>query len=367
MRQSLIFIIILVTIIGSLNMVFAQGEAAVPFLLITPGARNGGLGEAGVALVNDANAIFWNPAGLAFQYENPETDYRNEITLMHAKWLPQFNFDDLFYDYMAGRFYAGDLGMLGGSITFLNLGKNVWTDETGAELGTFDSFEYALTLSYATKLAPNTGIGINVKLIQSNLTDKSVKVGSETGDGQATTFAVDLGMLWTPSYKILDNKLNLGFNLSNFGPKITYIDKAQADPLPTNLRAGLAYKIIDDGFNRITFIYDINRLLVVKDTSGTSDNVFKAAFYSSWTEYSFNKSMKKFTHAFGLEYNYGTLIALRTGYFYEDPNNGDRKFITFGAGLAFNMFTIDLSYLWTWSDDTHPLSDTMRFSIGVKF
>ena len=77
--------------------------------------------------------------------------------------------------------------------------------------------------------------------------------------------------------------------------------------------------------------------------------------------------MKKFTHAFGLEYNYGTLIALRTGYFYEDPNNGDRKFITFGAGLAFNMFTIDLSYLWTWSDDTHPLSDTMRFSIGVKF
>lgn len=348
-------------------MLFAQGEAAVPFLLITPGARNGGLGEAGVALVNDANAIFWNPAGLAFQYENPETDYRNEITLMHAKWLPQFNFDDLFYDYMAGRFYAGDLGMLGGSITFLNLGKNVWTDETGAELGTFDSFEYALTLSYATKLASNTGIGINLKLIQSNLTDKSVNVGSETGDGQATTFAVDLGMLWTPAYEILDNRLNIGFNLSNFGPKITYIDKAQADPLPTNLRAGFSYKLMDDGFNRITILYDINRLLVVKDTSGTSDNVFEAAFYTTWTEYSFRESMKKFTHAMGLEYNYGTLIALRTGFFYEDPQNGDRKFITFGAGLAFNMFTIDLSYLWTWTDEDHPLSDTMRFSIGVKF
>ncbi|HES59163.1 MAG TPA: PorV/PorQ family protein, partial [Caldithrix sp.] len=253
------------------------------------------------------------------------------------------------------------------SITFLNLGENVWTDETGTELGTFDSFEYAVTLSYATKLASNTGIGINLKLIQSNLTDFKVKVGTETGDGKATAFAVDLGMLWTPDYEILDNKLDLGFNLSNFGPSITYIDADQADPLPTNLRAGLAYNLMDDGFNKITLIYDINRLLVVKDTSGSSDNVFKAAFYSSWTEYSYRESMKKFTHAFGLEYNYGTLIALRTGYFYEDPQNGDRKFITFGAGLAFNMFTIDLSYLWTWTDEDHPLSDTMRFSIGVKF
>ena len=79
--------------------VFAQGEAAVPFLLITPGARNGGMGESGAALVNDATAIFWNPAGLAFQYEDPETDKPYEISFMHSKWLPQFNFSDLFYDF----------------------------------------------------------------------------------------------------------------------------------------------------------------------------------------------------------------------------------------------------------------------------
>ena len=59
--------------------IFAQGESAVPFLLIAPGARTGGMGEAGVALANDATAVFWNPAGLAFQYENPEEDSRGEI------------------------------------------------------------------------------------------------------------------------------------------------------------------------------------------------------------------------------------------------------------------------------------------------
>jgi hypothetical protein len=365
-KRTLIFTLIIVSVLVSTSDIFAQGEAAVPFLQITPGARNGGMGEAGVALANDANAIFWNPAGLAFQYENPEVDKRNEITLMHSKWLPQFNFSDLFYDYLAARFYVGDLGMLGGSITYLNLGKNVWTDETGAELGTFDSNEYAVTLSYATKLQSNLGFGINTKLIQSNLTN--VSVGAENQDGKATTFAVDLGLLWVPAYDILRNRLSLGFNLSNFGPKITYIDKAQADPLPTNLRLGLAAVALDDGFNKVTVVYDLNRLLVYRDKeSGKPDGVFEAVFYSSWVKGDLNERVRKFTHALGVEYNYGSLIALRTGYFYEDPSYGARKFITFGGGLGYNIFSIDFSYIWTWADEDHPLADTMRFSIGVKF
>ncbi|MCB0311926.1 MAG: hypothetical protein KDH84_01435, partial [Calditrichaeota bacterium] len=55
---------------------------------------------------------------------------------------------------------------------------------------------------------------------------------------------------------------SLGANLSNVGPKITYIDKEQADPIPMNLRLGLAYKLLDSEFNKLTFVYDINRLLV---------------------------------------------------------------------------------------------------------
>ncbi len=343
--------------------VFAQGEAAVPFLLITPGARNGGMGESGAALVNDATAIFWNPAGLAFQYEDPETDKPYEISFMHSKWLPQFNFSDLFYDFMAGRMYVEDVGMIGASITFLNLGKNVWTDERGNELGTFDSFEYALTLSYATKLKENLGIGVNAKIVQSNLSN--VSVGSEDRQGKATTFGVDVGVLWRPAYDFLDNKLSLGANLSNFGPKVTYIDRAQADPMPTNLRMGLAYNAYDDGFNKITVVYDINRLLVVKYADGSSDNVFKSVFYSSWVKGDINDRLRKFTHSVGLEYKYGTLIALRAGYFYEDAKFGARKFATFGAGIGFNMFAIDFSYISAAQD--HPLSDTMRFSVAVKF
>ena len=60
--------------IGMIMPMMAQGEATVLFLMINPGARQGGMGEAGVALADDANAVYWNPAGLAYQYEDPDTD-----------------------------------------------------------------------------------------------------------------------------------------------------------------------------------------------------------------------------------------------------------------------------------------------------
>ena len=61
---------------------FAASEAAVLFLQISPGARAAGMGETFVAMSDDATAVYWNPAGLAFQTGS-------EVTLMHAKWLPQ--------------------------------------------------------------------------------------------------------------------------------------------------------------------------------------------------------------------------------------------------------------------------------------
>jgi len=145
---------------------------------------------------------------------------------------------------------------------------------------------------------------------------------------------------------------------------MTYIDEAQADPLPTNLRLGLAYNVYDDEFNKITVIYDANRLLVVRDSSG-SDGVFKAVFYSSWVEGSLSERLRRFTHSVGVEYWYGNLFAIRAGYFYEDPDFGGRKFLTVGGGIKYYVFAIDFGYISAKED--HPLSDTMRFSVSVQF
>jgi len=146
---------------------------------------------------------------------------------------------------------------------------------------------------------------------------------------------------------------------------VTYIDRAQADPMPTNLRLGLAVNAYDDGFNNVTVVYDLSRLLVHKYSDGSSDGLFKTVFYTSWVEGSASKRINSFTQSIGLEYKYGSLIALRTGYFYEDPKHGAREFFTFGAGIGYSIFNFDFSYISAEQD--HPLAGTTRFSLGVRF
>ncbi|GAB4330802.1 MAG: type IX secretion system outer membrane channel protein PorV [Calditrichia bacterium] len=354
----LVLSLVLPTVFGSL---YAQGEATVLFLMINPGARQGGMGEAGVALANDANAIYWNPGGLAFQYENPETDKKGEATLMHVNWLPQFNLGDMYYDFAAGRYYIPDVGMVGLALQYITYGESIWTgDDSPTPLGRFNSSEVAVTASYALKLKKNLGMGVNLKYIYSSLSP--IKVSAEKGKGVGSSFAVDLGVLYYPGFA---KRLSLGANISNVGPKITYIDKAQADPLPTNLRLGLAYHIVKSQFNTLTLVYDVNRLLVHRDSTEV-DGVFKAMLYSAWTDGDLSYQLERFTHSVGIEYWYTDLIALRAGFFYEAPSAGGRKFYTFGGGLRYSIFGFDFSYIYATVDD-HPLSDTMRFSLGIQF
>ena len=80
----------------------AQGEAGSIFLLISPGARAGGMGEAQVAVANDAYASYWNPAGLAFQEGS-------ELAIMHVNWLPNLA-DDMYYEFLGFRKQFPTLG-----------------------------------------------------------------------------------------------------------------------------------------------------------------------------------------------------------------------------------------------------------------
>ena len=87
-------------------------SSAVPFLLVAPNSRASGMGEAGVALADDASALHWNPAGLAFQDGQ-------EISISHANWLPMFNLSDLFIDYLVYRRQMPELDGTVGASTLL--------------------------------------------------------------------------------------------------------------------------------------------------------------------------------------------------------------------------------------------------------
>lgn len=350
MRKIASLLVIFATCVLLSGNIFAQSEASAIFLMISPGARAGGMGETNVALANDAYATFWNPAGLGYIK-------RKEFSGMHAKWLPQFNLADLFYDFGSYVQHFDGIGTLGLSLTYLNMGEQEARDEHDVYLGTFSSYEMAVGLSYGAQLAENLAVGSTVKYIYSRLTPYST--GEQPGKGTGSSVGVDLGLLWTPGFA---KKTSFGVNLQNLGPKITYIDADQADPIPTNLKAGFVYRALDDEFNKITFSVDFNKLLVVKHLDGTSDPFYKAMF-TSWTEGGFEHQIKRANIGGGAEYWYSNVFSLRAGYFYEDI--GKRKFATFGAGIRMSIYQFDFGYIS--GEESNPLTETMRFSLSFIF
>ena len=239
----------IILIILSVNYLPGQSEAGAIFLLISPGARAGGMGEAQVAVADDAYASYWNPAGLGFLEGS-------ELALMHVNWLPGLA-DDLYYEFFAFRKKYPVLGTVGGHITFLNLGEQIRTSEIGEELGTFTSYMTAGAISYSALISQNKSFGINAKLSYQHLVE--IGAGSEKGKGTSMDFGFDLGYM---QKKWLTDKLTLGVNLSNIGPSVSFIDPDQADPQPTNLTIGFKYAAINSEFNKLNFVYDVDKLLV---------------------------------------------------------------------------------------------------------
>ncbi len=279
----------------------------VVWLLIHPGARANGMGEAYVALADDATAPYWNPAGMAFIK-------KHEISLMHSNWLPQLT-NDLYYEYLGTVNEIKDLGNIGGHITFLSEGEQEETNERGEVLGKFWSYETCVSTAFGTQVMPNMGVGIAVKLIYSHLYNKS----GGTGIG----FAADLGYL----HKIDGSKFpkfmqsftkgfNYGVALQNIGPNIVYSDAENGSPLPLNLLVGVAYRVIDTKIAKGTLVFDYNKLLVgIKD--------------------SFSQELKIGIEDVGAEFTYYDLVSIRLGY--KNDSDGRVQGMTYGMGLQYSL------------------------------
>lgn len=366
------------------------GESTALFLRIEPDSRAAGMGNAGVAVADNANAMFWNPAGLAFQ-EN------TQLGLTHANWLPEFD-AGLFYEYLVGTYHVDGIGTFGGNVTFLNLGEIEIRDESGQVLNQAQSYELAVGASYGYRVSDRLGLGTSFRVIYSKLTPEVEQLNITSGS--ASTVSFDLSALYrTAPFTIAGTQttFSTGVNLANMGGEMTYNEEPQA--LPTNIRLGYAFTFDFDEYNSLTFANDFNKGLEsgevtrepVLDENGeqvVDDNgnpifdttvdpdPFYEAIFNSWgtgrgevgpdgtaEELSL---LRQFTVGLGVEYWYSDLFALRTGYFYEDPDNGNRRLLNFGAGLRYNIIGVDFSYIYALEED-NPLSNTLRFSVLFSF
>jgi hypothetical protein len=262
---------------------------------------------------------------------------KNELAFTHANWLPDLA-EDLYYEFLSYTQPFGGLGTIGGNVTFLSYGSIPTTGENSSEVtGEINPFDLAVTLSYGTRASKKLAVGLSAKIIYSKLSVQGA--GREVGQGSGTSFAVEGGLLYSAS-----RRLRLGAVVTNLGPDMSYIDAAQSDALPRNLALGFSYKLLDSPYNRLTVVGEINKLLAtVNDDFGTE---FKEAIENV-----------------GLEYWYGSLLALRAGYIYD--KEGEIKTPTLGVGLQYKgKYRLDFAYIP--SSENLPLANTLRTSLTVK-
>jgi hypothetical protein len=365
-------------LLGQINTI----TTAVPFLRICPDARAGGMGDGGIALANDANAMHWNVSKLAFN------EHKFGFSASYTPWLRALVPDvNLFYG--AACYKPDSASAIGISARYFNMGYITFTNVTGTVIGQFRPYEYAVDVGYARKLFRGFSVGLTGRYIYSNLTN-GVNITNQSVR-PADIFAGDLGVTWiSTSHTTGKSTIRMisGLTLTNVGNKATYRDTdTVGDFIPINLGIAQGIELDLGQYNEINFQVQFDKLLVPSppiyelDSATGSPKVVNGQFVILHGEDPNRSVWKGMTGSFsdapggareelreinfnaGAEYVYNKTFKVRAGYFYEHYTKGNRQFLAVGAGVVFHAFTLDFAYLFPTNGQRSPLQNTLRFTL----
>jgi long-subunit fatty acid transport protein len=304
------------------------GSIGAQFLKIGVGSRYQALGEASVAMVDDAYSLYWNPAGLA----NLDG---SAVTFTNVNWIT-----DISLNYVGVGTRVEGLGVLGFSASLMSMGDMEVTtvDQRDGTGEMFSASSFALTAGYATYLTNRLAFGASIKYIYE-------KIYHESAGGMAFDFGTQLNT----GFK----SLRIGMNISNLGPEMKFsgpdLDADVTSPggqqvngniavdaydLPLTFRLGLAF----DAFHNVD-----NRWTLAAEAKHPNDNDQQASL--------------------GTEYSFQEKYFLRAGY----KVNYDEQGLTLGGGLRSGVGenkVVVLDYAWS---DFGRLESIHRFSVGFEF
>ena len=290
-----------------------QGSTAAQFLKIGVDAGAAGMGEAAVASASDVSALFWNPAGLAHIS-------RMSILISHTSWIA-----DLSHDFIGITVPLGNQ-TIGASLTSLNMGETeITTLEQPQGTGSFyDASDFALGISYARRMTDRLSVGVSAKYIRQAIVNEV-----------ATGISFDVGT----SLDVGIGGLRIAMALTNYGtgmqlqgddivipyypgPASTPI-KANIEtstfPMPTNFRTGISFEVI--GQQSFFLSSESSTMILAVDGNHPIDAVERGNV--------------------GVEYTWNHMIALRTGYKYNYPEQG----LSYGGSVEMesgsSLVTID--------------------------
>lgn len=357
-------------------------STGMPILLIAPDAVGSALGDAGAATTPDLYSSHWNNAKFAFIEGNMG------VGLTYTPWLRNLHVGDMNLFYLSGYYRINSRSTAAASLTYFTLGDIDNTDEDGQILQTLHPNEFAFDATYALQLTDNLSLGASGRFIRSDLTNGAVisSDGEHTTTHAANSLAADIGVYYQKEYNV-HHSYAFGANISNLGAKLSYSDDDNdKEFLPANLRIGGRYTYSFDSYNKLSALVDLNKLLVPTRPYSLDGVDYPTRYANNLTEYNnigsvqgamqsffdapggFKEELQELQLSVGAEYWYAETFAARLGYFFEHPNKGGRQYFTIGAGLRYNIFHFDLSYLVpTTKISTSPLANTIRIGLSVEF
>jgi hypothetical protein len=287
---------------------------AASYLQQGVGGRANGMGDAYVAVADDATSAYWNPAGLAQMGL-----YMYEVGAEYA-FLP----NDMSSSFLSYAFQWPDVGSF--SVGWINfgIGNIEGRDAAGLVTNDFSSTENTVILSYGRKAyewVKGLSLGANLKFLQQGI-----------GDYSAVGHGLDLGVQWQP-FMYWDH--TIGLNVQNLFQKLYWKDSTQDNSL-VNAKLGFALRFLPSDEQ---LYYD--HLVTAVDLE-----------FSEYQRFKF--------HA-GAEYWFINSLAVRAGV------NGAN--FTVGASFRPEYYQIDYAFIYDTSElgaHQHRLSLELRLATNYE-
>jgi type IX secretion system protein PorV len=343
MSRKLVMVVLgTVMILGSVGQAQAGAGAGAIDLTFPIGARYNAMGEAGTALSQDATALWWNTGGLAFL---PSRSKNRDVQMMTSK-LAEGLADDIRLTWFGGARPLGNIGAVGVSFNYLDMGSQMGVDEDNNETGEFASYMFSVSAGYGVRVARTLGVGVAIKYFRDDLAPDQSTQDQVAGGGSGDSFGVDFGALW----KIPQLRSMVGLSIANLGPDITHVDAAQSDPMPRKATIGTAVSLYSGELGGILLVGD---LLVPLYKWEDNDYVIGLEFDQK-------------EYGGGMEFNYDYSLFLRFGY--KSAKYGDIQDLTYGMGLDLEKwlgkaFVFDFA----WVPQAEGLPHVSRLTAGYRF
>ena len=303
-----------------INLSYAQnqGTSSLQFLKIIPSSKVMSMGETGAAIVNDAEAPFVNPAGLALL---DKMDFRFSL----VNWILDTRINAFSAAYPTDLYGTVSLNVINmdyGSFDETRVDQLGFVGENYSPGLTGRTFTAGVTLigiSYAKALTDRFSFGLSANYISENLFLEKMN-----------TMTFNFGMMFDSKIK----SIKMGIAIRNLGAKVVYV--SEKNTIPQSLVIGFSGNLISNDQNlfmnsenhKVTFAMDI-----IKSRD----------------------DLQKFH--IGFDYRIFDMFDLRAGYKF----NYDTESLTFGLGANYKYFGLDYSYndLGQYWDAVH------RITLGV--